>query len=90
MTQSPEQFWVWLSQTFGVLGAILFLLVALVSCLGWLITPVYVWRLYRKSLVMEQALLDLRDRTAAQSRQTQVDRLKRDKSPAQPRRRRRR
>ena len=90
MTQSLGQLWAWLSQTFGIVGALIFLLVALFVCLGWLLTPVYVWRLHRKSLRVEQALFELRDRSAAQSRQQQVERLQRDKGRQPPRRRRRR
>jgi hypothetical protein len=90
MTQSLDQLWVWFVQTFGVPGALIFLLVALFVCLGWLLTPVYVWRLYRRSQRIEQALFELRDRSAAQGRQQQVERLQRDKSRQPPRRRRRR
>jgi hypothetical protein len=90
MMQSLGQLWFWLSQTFGIPGALIFLLVALFICLGWLLTPVYVWRLYRKSRHVEQALFELRDRSAAQSRQQQVERLQRDKGPPPSRRRRRR
>lgn len=90
MMQSLGQLWAWLSQTFGILGALVFLLVALFVCLGWLLTPVYVWRLYRQSLRVEQALFELRDRSAAQSRQQQVERLQHDKGRQPPRRRRRR
>jgi hypothetical protein len=90
MTQSLGQLWVWLSQTFGIAGALVLLLVALFVCLGWLLTPVYVWRLYRKSLHLEGILVELRDRSAAQGRQQQVERLQRDKGRQPPRRRRRR
>lgn len=90
MTHSLGQLWVWLSQTFGIAGALVLLLVTLCIFLGWLLTPVYVWRLYRKSLSLEGMLAELRDRSAAQGRQQQVERLQRDKSRQPPRRRRRR
>jgi hypothetical protein len=90
MTQSLGQLWVWLSQTFGVAGALVLLLIAFFVCFGWLLTPVYVWRLYRKSLHLEEILVELRGHSAAQGRQQQVERLQRDKSRQPPRRRRRR
>ena len=89
MTQRLEQLWVWLSQAFGIPVAVVILLVALIICLGWLFTPILVWRLYRKSLTMEQTLFEIRGHSASQGRQQQVERLKRDKSRTQIRRRRR-
>jgi hypothetical protein len=80
--------WPWMYQTFGMLGAIPIILLALLLCLAWIITPISVWFLYRKGRDMEQVLIELRDRTASQSRQQQVDRLKRDKRRRRPSRRR--
>ena len=90
MAQRLAQLWAWLSQVFGTPVAIVIVLVALVICLGWLFTPILVWRLYRKNLVMEQTLFEMRDHSASQGRQQQVERLRQDKSRTQIRRRRRR
>jgi hypothetical protein len=67
-------FWPWLVQRFDVPGALL----AYVLLLCWLVTPVLLALLYRKSLVLERHLVDLSNRMATQSRQHQVERLKRD------------
>lgn len=90
MTQRLEQLWVWLSQAFGTPGAAVLVLVALIICLGWLLTPMLVWRIYRKCRAMEQTLFEMRDHSASQGRQQQLERLQRDKSRTQIRRRRRR
>lgn len=88
MTQSLDQFWLWLLQHFGLPGTLLILFVVLLLCLAWVATPVGVWRLYRKSRILEHHLVELRDRTATQSRHQQVERLQRDKTRQKPGRRR--
>jgi hypothetical protein len=67
-------FWPWLVQKFGVPGA----LVAYLMLLCWLVTPVLLALLYRKSLACARHLDDLSNRIATQNRQQQVERLKRD------------
>ena len=89
MTQHPGAVWPWLFHTFGEFGAFVFVLIALVLCVSWLVTPVLLWRLYRKHLTIERTLAELFERFALQSRQHQADRLRRDKSRARGRRRRR-
>ena len=72
MTYLP--LWVWLVREFGVEGA----LVSYLMLLSWIVTPVLLALLYRKSLALQRYLVELSDRPAIQSRQQQVERLKRD------------
>jgi hypothetical protein len=74
-------------QTLGHNGAIAVLILAALFGLSWIITPIYVWRIYRKSAIIENMLEEL---GAAQSRQHQVDRIQQDRERKRPRRRRRR
>ena len=46
--------------------------------LSWIVTPVLLALLYRKSLALQRHLVDLSDRLGTQQRQQQVERLKRD------------
>jgi uncharacterized membrane protein len=85
-----QYFWPWMLHTFGMSGAWLVLCLAVLLCLAWLLTPVGVWLLYRKSRGLEQHLLELRERTASQTRQQQVERLQRDRVRKKPPRRRER
>ncbi len=85
MTQNALPVWLWLVQTFGTIGAIIVLVIAVVIGLSWIMTPVYVWRLYRKSTIIENMLVAL---TGTQSRRQQVERLQRDRERKKPRRRR--
>ena len=87
MTQSAPLIWPWLVQTFGTNGAIAVSILAVLFGLSWIITPVLVWRIYRKSAIIETMLEDL---SAAQSRQHQVERIQQDRERKRPRRRRRR
>jgi hypothetical protein len=87
MTQSAPLIWPWLVQTFGTNGAIAVLILAVLCSLIWIITPVLVWRIYRKSAVLEIMLEEL---SAAQSRQSQVERIQQDRERKRPPRRRRR
>ena len=87
MTQSAPLIWPWLVQTFGTNGAIAVLILAVLFGLSWIITPVLVWRIYRKSAVIETILEEL---GAAQSRQHQVERIQQDRERKRPPRRRRR
>ncbi len=84
MTQNTLPVWLWLVQTFGSIGAVIVLGIAVVIGLSWIMTPVYVWRLYRKSTIIENMLVEL---TGAQSRRKQVERLQRDRERKKPRRR---
>jgi biopolymer transport protein ExbB/TolQ len=88
MAQSLSQLWLWLLQHFGLLGTLLMLLLVLLLCLAWVLTLVGVWLLYRKGRILEQYLVELRDRSATQSRYQQVERLRRDKTRQRPGRRR--
>jgi hypothetical protein len=76
--------WLWLVRRFGVTGA----LVSYVIMLCWIITPVLLALLYRKSLALQRRLVELSDRLAVQQRQQQVERLKRDGDRKKPGRRR--
>jgi len=87
MTQSAPLIWPWLVQTFGTNGALAVLILAVLFGLSWIITPVLVWRIYRKSAVIETMLEEL---GAAQSRQHQVERIQQDRERKRPPRRRRR
>ncbi len=89
MTQHPETAWQWLVQTWGGVGAIVFVLIALALCVSWLVTPVFAWRLSRKHRALEHALADLSERFAILSRHQQAERLKSDKARTKGRRRRR-
>ena len=74
----------WLVQTFGEGGTLVFYLLLL----SWIVTPVLLALLYRKSLALQRHLVELSDRLAIQSRQQQVERLKRDGDRKKPGRRR--
>jgi hypothetical protein len=88
MWHSLDQLWPGILQTFGPLGTLLLLLVVLLLCLAWCVTPIGIWLLYRKSRTIERYLLELHSRTAAHGRQQQVERLQRDRTRHNPRRRR--
>ncbi len=85
MTQNAITAWLWLVQTFGSIGAVIVLVIAVGIGLSWIMTPVYAWRLYRKSTMIENMLVAL---TGTQSRRQQVERLQRDRERKKPRRRR--
>jgi len=76
--------WLWLVDKFGVVGA----LVSYLMLLSWIVTPVLLVLLYRKSLALQRHFVELFDRLAIQNRQQQVERLKRDGSRRKPSRRR--
>ena len=78
--------WPWLVHRFGVTGA----LVSYVIMLSWIVTPLLLALLYRKSLALQRHLIDLSDRLGAQQRQQQVERLKRDGDRKKPKPGRRR
>ena len=84
MTYLP--LWPWLVHRFGVTGA----LVSYVIMLSWIVTPLLLALLYRKSLALQRHLVDLSDRFGAQQRQQQVERLKRDGDRKKPKPGRRR
>ncbi len=83
-----DQLWPWMLQTFGVLGTMGVLFVILVLGCSWVLTPIGLWRLYRKGRVLEQQVAEVEERTAALSRQQQVQRLRRDKGRRRSPRRR--
>ena len=85
MMQNAIQAWLWLVQTLGSIGAVIVLVIAVGIGLSWIMTPVYVWRLSRKSTIIENMLIAL---TGTQSRRQQVERLQRDRERKKPRRRR--
>ena len=87
MTQSLVQFWLGWVQTFGSIGAILVMFVFIVVGISSILTPVFVWRLYRKSGLMETRLTE---QMGALSRQQQVVRLEHDRTHKKPRPRRKR
>ena len=64
----------WLVRRFGVSGALL----SYVLLLIWIVIPVLLALLYRKSLALERRIVELSERIATQNRQHQVERLKRD------------
>ena len=76
--------WLWLVRRFGVSGALL----SYVMLLSWIVTPVLLALLYRKSLALERRIVELGERIATQNRQHQVERLKRDGDRRRPGRRR--
>jgi hypothetical protein len=77
-------FWPWLMHRFGLSGALL----SYVMMLSWIIAPVLLALLYRKSLTLERRIVELGERIATQNRQQQVERLKRDGDRRKPGRRR--
>ena len=77
-------FWPWLVHRFGVSGALL----SYVIMLSWIVAPVLLALLYRKSLTLERRIVELGERIATQNRQQQVERLKRDGDRRKPGRRR--
>ena len=50
--------WLWLVRRFGVSGALL----SYVLLLSWIVTPVLLALLYRKSLALERRIVELGDR----------------------------
>jgi len=76
--------WSWLVHRFGVSGALL----SYVMMLSWIVTPILLALLYRKSLSLERRTIELGERLATQTRQQQVERLKRDGERRRPSRRR--
>ena len=84
MTELP--LWPWLVHRFGVAGA----LVSYLLMMSWIVTPVLLALLYRKSLALQRHLVALSDRFGAQQRQQQVERLKRDGDRKKPKPGRRR
>ena len=82
MTSLP--LWLWLVRRFGVSGAVL----AYVTLLSWIVTPILLALLYRKSLALERRMVEIYERLATQNRQSQVERLKRDGNRRKPGRRR--
>ena len=78
MTDLP--LWPWLVHRFGVAGA----LISYLLLLCWMVTPVLLALLYRKSLALQRHLVGLSDRLAVQQRQQQVERLKRDGDRKKP------
>ena len=76
--------WLWLVRRFGVSGALL----TYVMMLSWIVTPILLALLYRKSLALERRIVELCERLATQNRQSQVERLKRDGDRRKPGRRR--
>ena len=82
MTYLP--LWLWLVHEFGVAGA----LASYLLLLSWIVTPVLLALLYRKSLALQRHFVELSDRLAVQNRQQQVERLKRDGDRKKPGRRR--
>lgn len=87
MTQSATHFWPWSVQMFGNTGAVLVLLVAMITVISTVLTLVYVWRLNAK---INSVALSLTEFTATQSRQQQVERMQRDRNRDRKRPRRRR
>jgi hypothetical protein len=85
MTQSVTHFWPWSVQMFGNAGAILVLLVAMITVISAVLTLFYVWRLNVK---INNIALSLTELSANQSRQQQVERLQQDRNRKRPRRRR--
>jgi hypothetical protein len=87
MTQSVTHFWPWSVQMFGNAGAIIVLLVAMMTVVSAVLTLVYVWRINDKINRMSLSLMEF---SATQTRQQQVERLQRDRNrdPKRPRRRR--
>ena len=84
MTDLP--LWPWLVHRFGVAGA----LISYLMLLSWIVTPMLLALLYRKSLALERHLVNLSDRLGAQQRQQQVEPLKRDGDRKKPKPGRRR
>lgn len=82
MTSLP--LWLWLVRRVGVSGALL----ASVLLLSWIVTPIFLALLYRKSLTLERRMVEIYERLATQNRQSQVERLKRDGDRRKPGRRR--
>ena len=87
MTQSVTHFWPWSVQMFGNAGAIIVLLVAIMTVVSVVLTLVYVWRLNDKINRMSLSLMEF---SATQTRQQQVERLQRDRNHDHKRPRRRR
>jgi hypothetical protein len=85
MTQSVTHFWPWSVQMFGNAGAILVLLVAMITVISAVLTLFYVWRLNVK---INNMALSLTEFNANQSRQQQMERLQHDRNRKRPRRRR--
>lgn len=77
-------FWLWFERRFGMYGA----LIAYVIMLCWVVTPILLVILYRKSRALERYILEMRERLATLSRHQQVERLKPTPEVKRPRRRR--
>jgi hypothetical protein len=90
MTPRPDRLWPWLLDVFGLTGTILVLILALVLCLVWVVTPLGVWVLWRRYRAIAQQVEQLGEQTAHLSRQHQVARLQSDQPRRRSRRRRRR
>jgi len=87
MTQSVTHFWPWSVQMFGHIGAIIVLLVAMITVISEVLTLVYVWLLNAK---INRMALSLTEFNATQNRQQQVERIQRDRNQDRKRPRRRR
>jgi hypothetical protein len=83
-----QQFWPWMLQTFGMSGTLFVLCLAFLLCIAWLSTPIGVWLLYRQGRRLAQHVLELKEWTASQNRQQQVNRIQRDRVRKKPNRRR--
>jgi hypothetical protein len=70
---------------FGNAGAILVLLVAMITVISAVLTLFYVWRLNVK---INNMALSLTEFNANQSRQQQMERMQHDRNRKRPRRRR--
>ena len=79
--------WQWLVSMCGSVGAVLVALLVLGIMLGWLVTPVAVWLLYRRGRVLERQVAELRTFQATLSRKQNVERLQRDRERSRHRRR---
>jgi hypothetical protein len=90
VTPSPDRFWPWLLDTFGLPGTLLVLFLVLLLCLVWVAMPLGVWVLWRRYRAMAQQVAQLGEQTARLSRQQQVARLQSDQPHRRSRRRRRR
>ncbi len=87
MTHNATHFWLWLVQMFGNTGAILVLLVVLITIASTILSLLYVWRLNAKVNRVERLLAES---AATQSRQQQLERIQRDRDQRDRKRTRRR
>jgi uncharacterized Tic20 family protein len=79
--------WQWLVSLCGSVGAVLIALLVLGIMVGWLVTPVAVWLLYRRGRVLDRQVAELRTFQATLSRKQNVERLQRDRERSRHRRR---